>query len=291
MRLIINRVFFLALLVLSPSAMCEISIENPEWYIQDDFEGSEDSKFWDAGHDAVHGASCSSDPNQRGKVLKFTYKKGVPEPNEGWSEKRFWLPMKARQIEMSYRLFVPGNYVHAPKNHKNFVFWSGKYGGLNANMSIASESWPASGGAKPSLNISEDGHNYGHSDLSGGRNMYDDRQGSWVNMHVYIELAEKEGDIGLVEIHRNGVLVAGTKDPRMKIAYTGAPPVNQQMKFSSRGNFLERGYLLGWVNGGFQETTVFCVDDFTMKANSNIRGASASSRPRTPSSVVALKRD
>lgn len=290
MKLInIHRASLIAICLLSQAAISEVHIENPEWSLQDDFEGSENKEFWIPGREVYHGAACTSAPGYKGKVLKFNYEKDNPEPNHGWSEKRFKLPINARQIEISYKLYVPPNYVHAPGNHKNFVLWSGDYGS-KGNIFVSSESWPVSGGVRPSMNIMADGRNYGHSRVPNGPKMYVDRQGNWQNMHIYIELAKNENDVGLMEVHRNGALVIGTQYPNIERGYTAAPPVNEQLHFSTRGNYLDRGYLLGWVNGGFQETTVFCLDDFSIKASSQIDNVSLSSPPKKPPTVAISSR-
>lgn len=267
--------------------LAEIHIENPKWSLHDDFEGVEDKTFWSSAHKSFYGSACTSDPKSSGKVLMFKYEKDNPEPGQGWAEKRFKLPIGARQIEMSYRLFVPKNFVHTPKNQKNFVFWSGKYGTAASNVWASSESWPASGGAVPSTYIGQDGANYGHSMVPNGPKMYVDYQGSWQNMHIYLELAEREGDYGVFEVHRNGVLVTGTTHPDIRPSGSGS--VDKQLQFSDRGNFIDRGYLLGWAGGGFQETTIFCIDNFSIKINSEINNVSISSPPKKPPLVGIVR--
>lgn len=264
----------------------EIHLENSEWSFQDDFEGSEDQHFWSSGHSSYYGVACSSDPQSSGKVQKFVYEKDVPEPGESWSEKRFRLPIKARQIEMTYRLYVPANYMPSPQNQKNYIFWSGDYGGSGSNMAVSSESWPASGGAKPSIYIRTGKAGMGHSMMRGGPNLYNNHQGGWQKIHIYIELAEKDGEYGIMEIHRNGVLVNGTQEQNIELGYSGAPPLDKQLSYGSRGNWLDQGYLLGWAKGGFREKTVFCIDDFSIKANSGILSVSQSSPPKMPTTVV-----
>ena len=260
----------------NPASAGQQTIANPEWSFQDDFEGTEDTVFWGSEAYTTYGANCSGDSSASGKSLLLTYQNNVPEFGNSWAEKRFNIPVNAQQLEISYDLFVPANYQRAPKNHKNIVLWSGNYGKSAANISISSVNWPAPDGGSPSVYIGVDGRNYAHSTISSQPLMLENAQGSWQRVHIYVELAEREGDFGVFEIHRNGELLTGTSHPNINPSW-GQPPVDEHIEYSSRGNFIDQGYLMGWANGGFSETTVFCIDDFTINANTRI--ASPSSAP------------
>ncbi|EAW30009.1 hypothetical protein GP2143_01150 [marine gamma proteobacterium HTCC2143] len=278
----------LLILALSLSVGCvsaaEKTIESPDWSFQDDFEGSQDTNFWGSQTSTTHGISCSSDPRASGNSLLLTYIPGVPDSSNGWAEKRFHIPVKAQQFEISYRQFVPANYQRAPGNHKNFVLWSGPYGKSASNISISSENWPTSDGATPSVYIGVDGNNYAHSRISDEPLMLENAQGNWQNVHIYVELAEREGDFGVFEIHRNGEFLTGTSHPDIKPAWQ-QPPVDEHIEYSSRGNYIDQGYLMGWANGGFAETTIFCIDDFIIKANTTIRSIGANVPPMPPAQL------
>lgn len=268
-------------------AAAEKTIENPDWSFQDDFEGSVDNDFWGGGRAYTHNASCSSDPNSSGKSLLLTY----PTKSEGghsFAEKRFNIPISAQQLEISYRQFVPANYQRSPGNHKNFVLWSGPYGKSASNISISSENWPTSDGASPSVYIGVDGTNYEHSSIKAKPLMLENAQGSWQRVHIYVELAEREGDFGVFEIHRNREFLTGTSHPDILSSW-GQPPVDEHIEYSSRGNYIDQGYLMGWANGGFTEPTIFCIDDFTIKANINIRIPDSAARPMSPTQLSVSK--
>ena len=264
-------------------AAVEKTIENPDWSFQDDFEGAEDNNFWLGGAAQTHGATCSSDPNSSGKSLLLTYPT-MSEGGHSWAEKRFVIPVNAQQLEISYNQFVPANYKASPGNHKNFVLWSGKYGNAASNIFIGSEDWPTSSGATPSVYIGADGTNYEHSSINARPLMMENNQGSWQRMHIYVELAEREGDFGVFEIHRDREFLTGTSHPDIKPSW-GQPPVDEHIEYSSRGNYIDQGYLMGWANGGFTEETVFCIDDFTMKVNTVIKKPASATPPSAPSQL------
>jgi hypothetical protein len=100
--------------------------------------------------------------------------------------------------------------------------------------------------------------------------MFVNGYGRWQQMHIFLELAKDTTDTGVFQIHRDGIYIVGSDHPDIKPVY-GMPPTNEHIKYSSRGNFIDQGYLLGWANGGFRTTTVFCVDDFSIKANATIK--------------------
>lgn len=246
------------------------SIQNEADYVfTDNFDSASGSEFWTSDAWASRSEVCQGS-SLHGKSLVFTYTPNKPEEGAGWSEQRFEIPINARQIEMKYDLFVPHNYVRAPRNHKNFVFWSGTYGMAAGNMALVSESWPVGGGSSPSLSIGIDGEVYGHTRNNDDDMLYIDGFGGWIEVHVYIELAESEGDYGVFDISKNGSLINGTSHPNVEENW-GAPKIDKQISYSSRGNFLKYGYLLGWANGGFDEVTEFCIDNFSFKANSTVK--------------------
>ncbi|TXD36692.1 hypothetical protein FRC98_12755 [Lujinxingia vulgaris] len=171
------------------------------------------------------------------------------------------------QLEISFKLFVSANYAHTSGNHKNFVLWSGDYGKVNANISVSSESWPAEGGASPSVYIGVDGANYGHAMKEGIMPLLlEDGLGDWIDIHIFLDLAREEGDFGFFEIFKDGQRITGNLDEDV-VSYADVP-LHEQISFAERGNFIDQGYLLGWANGGFAEDTTFCVADFRIRANS-----------------------
>ncbi len=265
-------IFLFFLFVSAPAAEGQLRIVDAEWSLSDDFESSKDEKFWARGVSVVHGAESE---HGKSKVLQFTYEKDKPEAGHGWSEQRFAIPIKAQQLEISYKLYVPANYKNSGKNHKSFVLWSGTYGKSRANVSVSSENWGVAGGATPSIYIGVNKKNYGHTRVKGNPLMLKDGKAEWIDVHIYLELAKKPGAFGRFEIHRNGTLITGNHHTQLADdkAKSWRPKAAEQIVYSTLGNFIDQGYLLGWMNGGVSEKTVFLIDDFQIKANSKVGAA------------------
>lgn len=270
----------------------QTKIVEPDWVFEDDFEGGEDGSVWGSSTRISYGVACSSDSNYSSKVLQFNYQ---GDPDNSFSEKRFAFPAST-QVEISYRFFVPANYTHkAPGgNNKLFALWSGSYGVAASNISILSEynrSSTGQAGSHPDLYIGEDGNNYGHTsyfDQSGDR-IFLENDGAWHNMHIYVELAEQEGAYGKAEIWLDNRLILSNEWP-LDVQYDAkGVPSSQQIAYSTRGNFLDQGYIFGWANSGFDEETVFCVDDFVLKTRDSLGLSSQTSPSMPPSGLRATK--
>ncbi len=245
------------------------TIVDPEWTFSDDFEADRNAAFWGDGTSVVYGAEAETASS---KVLAFNYIKNQPDARNAWSEQRFYIPIQAQQLEISYKLYVPANYKNSGKNHKGIILWSGKYGKSHANISVSSESWGVKGGASPSVYIGVDKHNYGHTRLKDNALMLKDGRAEWIDVHVYLELAEQDGDVGLFELYRNGELITGTQHPNLSgnEAQSWRPKTSEQIHYSKMGNYINKGYVLGWMNGGVTEDTQFLIDDFCIKASSKV---------------------
>lgn len=280
MSIRLAKLIFVTLFAASQSALAQTQIKDPEWSFTDDFEGAEES-FWSTSNTAEYGQPCPGDPSTGGAlVFEYLASGAGSEDDVHWHEKRFRFPLEVRQLEMSYDLYVPENYEAPSQNHKSFVLWSGEYGKVKANISVSSENWGRSNGASPSVYIGEDGNNYGHVMNDSDPIMLVNHAGRWQRVHVYLELANSPGDYGRFEIYKNGEFLTGTHHPDIRdVAYADSPPVQEQIQYADRGNFIDQGYLLGWTNGAFSEKTTFCIDNFSAKASSVISETTTAPNP------------
>ncbi|MDN3638502.1 hypothetical protein QWY82_06745 [Simiduia curdlanivorans] len=288
MKTILACAYPLILSILSPVALAELDIGlvDPEWEFSDDFESpTPDASFWQG--EGVYLRYSIPDPTSSGnKVMEMKYVPNSEGSGDSWSEYDFRLGVNAVQLHMSFDIYIPEDYIHIEHNHKLFYLWSGVYGTSNANISINSEMWGMPGGASPSIYIGVDGNNYGHSMISGEPLIMKDREGSWSRIDVLLQLAEDSHTKGSVEIYKDGVFITGTHHPQLQKAYTQAPLGKNLIPFSTRGNFIDQGTLLGWANGadggGFLVDTVFLIDNFKIQANSKIGATKGSRRAKVP---------
>jgi len=252
------------------AVLTRTQIVSPEFTFTDDFTGIKDTSFWGDGTWVTYGADATGS-GYAGKVLSMRYQAGASGV-DSFSEQRFALD-DAVQVEMSYRVFIPANYTHrndAPGNNKIAAFWSGDIGITASNISLYVESQPNSGNTKPDLYLGQDGANYGHTDRVGGADIFLDSDGAWHDVAIYFELSEQEGEYGMMEVWLDDVLILGTHLAGMTVV---SPPIAEQIGYSTRGNFIDQGYIFGWSNAGFLEATTIYVADFSMKTRSTSVGA------------------
>lgn len=249
-------------------------LSTPEWSFYDNFEGTRDLNFWKGnGVYVSYGVDDPTRPGQN-KVMAMTYIPNSEGNNDSWSEYDFNIGINAVQIEMGWKMHIPYNYERIDGNHKLYCLWSGNYGKSASNVSVSSEVWPRPTGGSASIYIGEDGHNYGHMMNSAYPIFWHNAHGNskWIDVKVIVELAQQEGDYGKVELYLDNQFYSGTHHPNIIKAYSGAPTPSQALPYSSRGNYLDQGTLLGWANGriiGFQQNTEFLIDDFYINANQN----------------------
>jgi hypothetical protein len=218
--------------------------------------------------------------------LKFTYK-GNPDPAEdSWSEQRFKFSELQKDLWIRYKMRVPDNYLHrkpvGPTNNKGLIMlWSDPYsgysattslhfqrpvdatddntGGTNPGGSIIYAAWRANSDLTLSFFIDDD---YAAdwapvTEYSTGLSVSD--RGKWVDWVMHIKVSDmsiSEGDMdgpgnGKVQVWKNGTLIYNAKDA------TNYFPVESENGFT-------KGYIMGWSNSGYNEDTVFYIDDFAI---------------------------
>ncbi len=290
-------IFFFLLEVLSISA--QTILINPEWEFFDDFEGTRDYSFWDG-----NGVSLNYGVNRLGtdsKVLEMIYIPNSEGHGDSWSEYDFNLGINAVQVEVSFKMFTPSNYVPIEYNHKFFYLFSGNYGNSIANIVINSEAWGNGSVALPSINPGVDQYNYGHSWNTDQIPIYEAGSGEWSTYQIFLELATDSMDYGFYEIYKDGELLVATYVPNLNNwGWSGNinPNFNgnELIKYATStinngGNFIDQGTLLGWANGdpdgGFLVDTKFLIDDLRVRANS-IHGVVLLTNDETFNSTISI---
>ncbi|WP_416398277.1 hypothetical protein [Allohahella sp. A8] len=270
----------------------ETRILEPDWTYEENFSSSDvkSNGFFthlESAWPGVHptdSAAAATDGDGKILVLKYAPLGKGDSPEDAWSELKFKLPFRVEQLEMSYDLYLPKNYVASEGGHKGFVFWSGTYGGTKSNVFIANTNWPAghaANGATPALNIGiNHGNNMGMSHLTDNALIYKNNSGEWQRVHVYIELAKEPGDFGRVEVFSNGKLITGTSHPKL-LPRDYAPVGNKQLSYTSSGNYIDQGYLMGWMDHkkAARGAMFLGVDNFKIKVRSTVGATNNSPVP------------
>ncbi len=237
---------------------------------QDGFESGTISR---AASGKAGWASSNAGPQDRVEVskdraragtysLKLTYGAGA-DGDDAWSEQRFELGGKHKEIWIKYDLYVPTNYYHRTQstsgNNKSFVhMWASDYD--HSGWGGGFEIWPDGTGAGHLAyhNFSPDQpHRQDSTHNSRGIELTD--RGKWIQIIAQVKLATSANNDGEARVWKTRE--GGQKE--LIFEQTRLPIYN------AAENYIERGYIFGWSNSGYAETTSFYIDNVVI-ANSPI---------------------
>ena len=232
-----------------------ISLVSPEYTLDEDFEGVVSPQIGGAYTAVIDDTTGSG----AGKVNKARYypdgvQGGVGSVEGLWSETTVDLPIQAKQVVMQWDEYVPTNFDTADlANCKSVMIYSGTYGVANSNMTMNCECWPATGGGALNLNAGQDGINYGHSQNPDNYLLWEDNQGSWQHITVYFEVADDASSLGRLVVMRDNLVMLDTDNlswaPLGWVTSTyGYTTMQELIRFSTRGNFVDKLKLNGWFN-------------------------------------------
>jgi hypothetical protein len=220
--------------------------------------------------------SVSSERAMSGSyALKFTFQ-GVASGQDSWSEQRFYLGGNYPDVWVKYDLYVPSNYEHRQQsdsaNNKGFLYlWSGDYNspsgpGLGPNL------WPVNAATGPASEASFYmwGPGWGrHNWTAMPKAIESADRGQWVTIVSHYKYASSANNDGVAEVWKTR---GGVQQKIMSI-------MNGNWYVSGQRGF-DQGYLLGWANSGFSQTTVFYIDNVVFSTTSLLGKV-----PNAPSSV------
>lgn len=178
--------------------------------------------------------------------------------DDAWSELRFDLGGLYKEIWMKYRMYIPENYYHRDSsgsdNNKGFYLWSGQYN--NGADVLVSASWwrTENGGTRMMGNWktnSETSKHYNDDDLSGVIIDYNTDRDKWHDIVIRVRIGDPAIPNGALQVWKNDTPIWSDTS----IENYAADPSQ---------NGVEKGYLLGWSNSGFDEDTKLMVDDFVI---------------------------
>ncbi|MDG9666401.1 hypothetical protein ONV78_01555 [Hahella sp. CR1] len=200
-------------------------------------------------------------PKDGNYSMKFRFDGGGTDKGAA-SEQRFEIPGGTSSLTIQYDLFVPENFYHRKTgrgiNNKFLVLWSGLYGSSVANNSAAFEYWPSpisEGDSRLSYHLGyakkDTSHEYPSTDLI----LNQAEAGQWVNIKVKVKLSEPGKSNGELTVWKNGSV------------YLSKAGLDN---YSSYGNYVDRGYLFGTANSGFDEDTEFFIDNLRIELDNYI---------------------
>lgn len=236
---------------------------------QDDFEGGNLAKTtngfkWTAATSTL----VTSDGQKKGQYsLRFRFV-GKPksttaneEEGDAFAEQRFALGAQVKDLWVKYDMWVPANYYHrvevGSNNNKGLLMlWSGAYSGIQ-NTSF--HFWPANGAAnlgdsQISVARKSNGVWVADSHIMTGTVDVNHRPaaqggdaGRWVTWVVHAKVADVNSFNGAAQIWKDGKKIMDL--------------TNLENWAPAASNYFDVGYLLGWANSGFTETTDIYLDN------------------------------
>ena len=200
-------------------------------------------------------------------ALRFTYP-GKPDCQDATAEQRFYLP-NVKEVWLEYYFYIPAGtegagarFYHREQtgcssrahNNKFLRLWDveGNHNHFHVKGGFSFDA--VSGGGDSWLYGQWGDYNnvlLGGQDGGNWRPAFTDAlRGRWTQIRVHAKLASSDGAAdGVLQLWADGVLKI---DKRGLSWHAGA----------GRNNFFATGYLMGWSNSGYTQTTSFFIDDF-----------------------------
>lgn len=196
--------------------------------------------------------------------MRFEYA-GTPFGGQGWSEERFNMGRYLSELAFEYMIFVPANFKHrdvpangAGANNKFFSLWRDNYADNTGSWQI-SVGWNRTSSAESYalFHTTRSSHNWiapfaDKPQFIGANTLM--KPGQWNRIRFYVKAATYRGAPSLTA---DGIMRLWINDT-LFFSTTTADFNNFDPNFV--GTTLRNGYLLGYANSGFDETTVFFID-------------------------------
>lgn len=243
-------------------------------------------------------ASVSTEKPKSGKYsLRVAYP-AVPNGKDSWAEQRFHLGGFYPELWIKYDLYVPTNYYHRNQqsegygsdNNKGYAFiWAGSYEDITKREGpmLGPGFWPNGDGssrvimwASASVNGVKLLNTHWFDDPNGKNHnaiTLADR-GHWMNIVIHAKYASQSNDDGVYELWKTDYNGSVTK---LIDIHNGPWYATQPLTTTPARGFAE-GYLLGWSNSGFDNDTVFYIDNFEVSNTSLLDSASAVDKTPPP---------
>lgn len=243
--------------------------------------------------------SISSDKTKSGSYsVKFFYKGNTDLTADAYSELPFRLDQVYKEIWVRYWLYIPSNYYQriptGASNNKGLLYaWSGSYNNNPPTLVGVNFTPTDNGSSRVDINWRTDGNTSQHyGSYNWSQNMYinsldmdstghpiviDSQKdpGHWDDFVIQMKVADPGIADGVISIWKNGQLIARWNNATDY--YSADPSMNG----------FESGYVLGWANSGFNEDTVFYMDDFKIGTTAASVDFSTQPPPSAPLGVQA----
>lgn len=232
-------------------------------YFQDSFDmgaraASVNGFGWGGTNGFTNSAPVVSSARARsgGHSLAFPFNGSAPG-GDAFSEQRFLFGQGLTDVYLRFWLYIPSNYEHRddnPGNNKFLRLWMDEAytasNGVQFGLSLQRNTSGSNISGIYGEAIGPIPNSTGHWQGSYNSFITTADLGQWMEVQIYSR-ADTGGDSGVIRVWKNGTLVLNISGIRNPAA-------------SGRSNQFRNGYVLGWANSGFNQTTVMHIDDFTL---------------------------
>lgn len=223
------------------------SIAHANLISEDNFEQGKWASFWGS----KTGVSISSAAAKDSTYSARFFYPARADGGDGWSELRFNLGSPRTEIAIQFDLYIPSNYEHrnstGPDNNKFFRLWntSGGYSSDNEKIGASLNPNSSTTGSNLTMEYRDSAREGVGSQGSTSNFIVPNDYGKWTRFVIYIKAATNSAP-AILRFYKNGTLFKQITAP---INYD---PGTQGYQY---------GYLLGWSNSGFNQDTVFYIDN------------------------------
>jgi hypothetical protein len=189
-------------------------------------------------------------------------------PNEYMTEQRFSFNTAYREVWVRYWIRIPNNFNLSPtgSNNKWFIVWAGPYSGGDGASCLWEIRPETSGGqtigAYIYTHVNQPGIGFSSAleQVNGFIRIPEDR-GRWMQVVYQVKYSSTNDTYdGLFRMWRRW-----DGDPSLTLIHE---KTNLMYRPAEGAPGLEAGYIMGWANNPYAETTEFLVDDFTVSTTS-----------------------
>lgn len=212
--------------------------------------------------------------------LRFVYTAGGQAGDYSWSEQRFALGRQMTDVWLRWYQYFPAGdeglgprWYHrsrsdVPDNNKLLRLWDNDYS--NYNIKAGFSYLPAGNGDSTIVpKFGTDGGGVGDWGLEPAVGVINESaRGRWVEFIAHVKVDDGLGN-GVLDLWIDGSRVLQN--------------VLSMLPSLGEGNYFQYGYLMGWANSGFDQTSYTYIDDFIISDSPIEPG---SSPPEAPTDVI-----
>jgi hypothetical protein len=229
-----------------------------------DFTHAENGFGWNgrsSGSGDLQPAITTATAHSGTRSVKFTFGAGAAT-EDAWSELRYVLGKNMNEVYMQWYMYYPKGteglgpkWQHRqvqPDNNKFFKLWADSYSPYTVATGVST--W--SNSTQNDVYFTEYGTN-----LTGGVGPFgkdrdyagatDARLGKWLKVQIRVKCATAANNNGVIQMWIDDVMILN--DTALNLYPSGGI-----------GNHLRNGYLMGWMNSGFDVTSSMYIDDVTI---------------------------